>query len=121
MPFETPREEFDVIPLGRGHVQLETDIVYYDEKAGKRYVVHNGFICDLASYPRLARPFFDRLGNSMRPAVLHDYMYAEKPCSKATADRIFREALKEDGAGWLSRWVSWAGVAVGGWLAWMDE
>ena len=128
MPFVTGRDHFDFKPLGCGLVMLQGDVVLLDHKCGK-ITVPSGFVCDLASYPRLARPFFDRLGKSMRGAVVHDYLYEVKPeyvdshgqtrrMGKFDADRIFRDALREERVRPLGRWLSWAGVAVGGWWAW---
>ena len=120
MPFITVRSEFDFKPLGEGLVQLQGKLEYQDYKCGT-ITVPDGFKFDLASYPRLARPFFDRLGKSMRSACVHDYLYEQKPkgIKKSDADRIFREALKQDSASGLQRWSSWLGVAIGGWWAWL--
>lgn len=127
MPFVTGRDHFDFKPLGAGLVMLQGDVVYLDNKCGL-ITVPDGFKCDLASYPHLARPFFDRLGTSMRSAVVHDWLYEHKPSydfgsdsrpiGKFNSDRIFRQALKEEGSGFRARWASWLGVAVGGWWAW---
>ena len=137
MGFVTARKDFDFQPVGSGLIKLQGDLIYQDKKCGV-IRVPDGFVCDLASYPRLARPFFDRLGDSMRPAVVHDFLYnqrptfsyqvrtpkgdtitKQKPVGKANADRIFRQALKEDGSSAPSRWASWLGVAIGGWYAWL--
>lgn len=117
MSFVTGWDHFDFQPLGDGRVRIQVEVAFLDAVHGL-IVVPAGFVCDLASYPRLARPFFDRLGRSMRSAVIHDWLYEHQPLSKRQADRIFREALRDDGNGWLARWLSWAGVAVGGWWAW---
>lgn len=126
MPFLTTRQDFDFQPLGKGKIRLQHDLVYYDAVDKQEIRVPAGFECDLASYPHLARPFFDRLGDSMRPAIVHDWLYERRGkigpkviYSKAASDRVLRDALKDEGAGWLSRWATWTGVAVGGWFAWL--
>lgn len=120
MPFVTGRRAFLIYPLGGGEVQLEGELVYYDAKLERAILVPDGFVCDLASYPRTARIFFDRLGASARPAFVHDFIYRMQPegISRRHADRIFRDALKEEGASWFERFASWAGVRVGGWIPW---
>jgi hypothetical protein len=117
--FVTPRSLFDFRPLEGSKVQLQWALGYKD---GDILIeVPDGFICDLASYPRLGRALFDRLGKSMRPSVVHDYLYREGPdgFARADADRIFREGLKLEGASWAECWASWLGVRIGGWLWWV--
>ena len=117
--FITPRSQFDFKPVGGGMVQLQGDLEYIDDKCGL-ITVPDGFVYDLASYGRVSRGIFDRLAQSMRPATVHDYLYEHQPpgVSRGDADRIYRDALALEGAGWLSRWVQWSGVRAGGWLWW---
>lgn len=115
--FITPRELFDFKPIGNSRVRLQGDLEYLDNKCGHIYVP-DGFECDLASYGRILRSIYDRLGPSMRPAVIHDFLYATKVkgISRADADRIFRHGLLLDGASKVSAWTQWIGVRKAGWL-----
>lgn len=115
--FITPREVFDFKPIGHSWVRLQTELEYLDSKCGHIYIPV-GFECDLASYGKIVRSIFDRLGPSMRPAVVHDFLYAAKikGISRSDADRIFREGLRLEGAGRVSAWTQWLGVRKAGWL-----
>lgn len=85
-----------------------------------RIEVHAGFVTDLASVPQLLRGLLDVNGRSRRAAVLHDFLYTEQKLPRAECDAIFRKALLAEGEG-ISRWVYWAGVRVGGWVAWANK
>lgn len=114
--FLTPQKDFDFRPLGKGRVRLQGNLEYLDDVVGHLMVPH-GFECDLASYGRIIRSIYDRLGRSMRPAFIHDFLYhvKVKDVSRADADRIYREALRVEGANRLSAWSQWAGVRAFGW------
>lgn len=113
--FLTPMKEFDFRPLGKGRVRLQGSLEYLDAECGHIYVPHS-FECDLASYGRVVRSIYDRLGHSMRPAFIHDFLYATKikGISRKEADRIYREALHLEGANWASAWSQWLGVRTFG-------
>lgn len=117
--FITSRAAFDFKPLWAGNVQLQGNLSYAD-KLKNRIDVHDGFICDLASYKLFSKIIFDKLGHSMRPAVLHDFLYRTQPkgMTRADADRIYKEALILEGTSELSANIQWAGVRLGGWKAW---
>lgn len=93
---------------------LLEDLVWND---GIELVVPAGFLTDLASVPIGFRNVLNINGLSRSPAVLHDFLYRTHLVSRGGADLLFREALKAEGMG-LTRYVYWAGVRVGGWLAW---
>lgn len=77
-----------------------------------------GFVSDLASIPRLMTPLLPVNDGHRSAAVIHDYLYATQTMPRATADRIFRAAMRDH---WVPGWKSslmWAGVRAFGWLAW---
>jgi hypothetical protein len=84
--------------------------------------VPRGFITDLASIPRMLRAVFNVNDESRQAAVLHDYLYCGQgfagALSRAQCDRLFRDAMQDQGVNWLQRWTMWAGVRIGGWLYW---
>lgn len=89
-------------------VQINKDIV----------TVPRGFITDLASTPRLLWPLYaPNDTRTIRPAVLHDYMYrCQSGYSRAAADRIFYYGLKKFNVGyWRSHKYYW-GVRLFGWM-----
>ena len=84
----------------------------------RAFIVHKGFITDLASIPRLLRPVLDSNGKSRRPAVLHDSLYCRQLTRRADADLLFLEALELEGVGWAERTALYLGVRSFGWLYW---
>lgn len=62
-------------------------------------VVPQGFKTDLASTPNVVWRMFPKLGPWTGAAIIHDYLYREKPgdVSRYEADRIFYQLLREDG------------------------
>jgi hypothetical protein len=81
-----------------------------------------GFVTDFASIPRV---LWNLLPPSFyaKPAILHDYLYfkgkvGDLVVTRAEADKVFRDALKETGVSKTKRWTMWLGVRVGGWRAW---
>lgn len=77
-----------------------------------------GFITDLASIPAPFRPWFDVNGPSRKASVIHDWLYSRGIGTRALADRIFREAMRDSGMSWWRRWTMWSAVRVGGWASW---
>jgi len=83
--------------------------------------VVRGFKTDFASIPRFLWAIFPPdAGDTRRAATLHDFLYCQPHCgfTRAQADGLFRIALKEDGAGFVKRWLFWVGVRLGGGLHW---
>lgn len=98
-----------------GYWVLLADLIWYDTE---RIVVPAGFVTDLASIPRPFRGVLNQNGNSRRPAVLHDHLYVTRSVPRSEADAIFRRALAAEGIGGVGRFTYWAGVRLGGWVAW---
>lgn len=109
--------------LDDGRRQLLEPFTYYSDASGGRvdYTVPAGFVSDGASIPRILWPLIGSPwgpGPHGKAAVLHDWLYATAPVSRARADRLFLEALEVLGIGWLKRWTLYTGVRSGGWVAW---
>lgn len=100
---------------------LDAPLVYVDER-GQTWVIPAGFKTDLASIPAwvpgLVRVFFGSALQNADAAILHDWLYATGTLSRSEADALFREALAHSGEHWFGRELLWAGVRVGGWVAW---
>jgi hypothetical protein len=102
---------------GEGRWKLLYPLFYVTRK-GDQIVVPAGYVTDLYTTPRWLWSVFPRDGGGLRAPVLHDYLCTNGPpkYSRATADLMFREALEEEGRGWLPRWTMWAGARIGGWF-----
>jgi hypothetical protein len=66
-------------------------------------VVPAGFVTDFASIPRRIRGIIPKLGPHLCPAIVHDYLYWEKACTRPDADRIFLYMMEEMGVPWATR------------------
>lgn len=97
--------------------QLDKPLVYQSDLLGE-IVVPAGFKTDFASVPRLVGMYLLFGGKGERAAVVHDWLYSQHKVSRELADDVFREALIATG---YARWEyepMYAGVRVGGWVAW---
>lgn len=77
-----------------------------------------GFVTDLASVPRLPFAYLIVGGKGKKAAVVHDWLYSTRKCTRAQADEVFREALAASGYGGAVQGLMWSGVRVGGWVPW---
>jgi hypothetical protein len=59
--------------------------------------VPRGFITDLASIPRALWWWQAPHESSMAPAIIHDFLYWQQPCSKDEADAVMYSALLQVG------------------------
>ena len=113
-------------PDGRTWRLLEE--LRYRTPRGALVTVPAGFITDFASIPRIFWPLVPPLGRYNRATVLHDWLYrqAQMPTAqggwravdRVEADRLLREAMVEGGVPWLTRWLIYLGVRLGGWIVW---
>ena len=80
--------------------------------------VPDGTRTDFASIPR---PLWSLIGHPAgryaQAAVLHDYLYRSGRLPRARCDALFLEAMEVLGVPWLQRCLMWAGVRVGGFMA----
>lgn len=96
----------------------------YYPPASQLIVVPVGYLSDLASVPRLARRLVDSQSpTTRRPAVLHDYLYTDLThrFTKFEADRMFYDALLEEGTPPLLAWLMWKAVRLGGRGNWSKQ
>jgi len=90
----------------------------YDE-LGIVITVPAGFVTDFASVPRGLWNIVPRWGRHGEAAVLHDYLYDIGVYTRKECDKIFLVAMKECRA--KKARIIWAGVRMGGWLAWRNH
>ncbi len=96
---------------GRPMYQLHEDFVYFSDLLQRDVVVPKGYLTDFASVPRVPLAWWLTGGHGNRAAVIHDYLCGT--IDRATADKVFREALATSGTpGWRT-WVMYVGVRIG--------
>ena len=84
------------------------------------FLIPAGFQTDFASVPRPLWVLFPPYGKYTKAAVVHDWLYVERPVSRKDADGIFRRIMRELGVPWWRRYLMWAAVRIGGWFIWKD-
>ena len=81
------------------------------------FEVAAGFETDFASVPRIFWSVVPRYGRYTRAAILHDYLVEEARhgrFNRCDADGIFRRSMRELGVPFITRWIMWAAVRLGG-------
>ncbi len=118
MPFESDLELRHRPGHYRWALISALDYITHD---GRKIQVPAGFLTDLASFPRIVRPVLDaQHPTTRRPAAVHDFIYVHQThrFTKREADRIFYEALREEGASEALAWSMWKATCIGGRGAW---
>lgn len=90
---------------------------YLDAETGEQFVVPDprfGQVeTDLASVPGILLWFVPRYGQHTLPALLHDQLVDHDLVDeRERADRIFRDAMGEQGVRFLRRWLMWSAVSL---------
>ena len=87
-----------------------------EQPAGVVIHVPKGFVTDFASVPRIFWNIVAPTGKHSFAAIVHDWLYYKgeiekgKPCTKAFADQVFREAMREAGINRVRRQIMYLAV-----------
>ncbi|EQM70952.1 DUF1353 domain-containing protein [Pseudomonas tohonis] len=114
MPFKAALELRSLPELDAWETTMPLPYMTQDDRL---VVVPTGYRTDLASVPRLAWRIVPRdHAQARRPAVVHDYIYTSQThrFTKEEADRIFQQALIEEGMNRALAWLMWCAVRIGG-------
>nr|WP_295107497.1 DUF1353 domain-containing protein [uncultured Caulobacter sp.] len=122
------------IKQGRSLWGLHDPLSYTPSDAADTITAPPGFVTDLASIPRWGWIVLPPDGPWVKGAVVHDFLYATRgtgvwkthpsgntrpaPYSRAEADWILRDALKNRGVDVVRRNIIWAAVRIGGGNGW---
>ena len=91
-----PFPQVHTVPIGNGHVMVTEDYTY------ENVTVHNGFISDLASIPRILWWLYPPYNPDYKTAcVVHDLLCKNEEYAKA--DRYFEQILKASGVKYTTR------------------
>lgn len=88
---------------------LDEPLIFSSDLMDRIITVPAGFETDFASVPRV--PFvYTLMGNvAHKAAVVHDFLYVSAIGDKATADKVFMEAMKATGVwAWRRYPMYWA-------------
>jgi hypothetical protein len=86
-----------------------------------KVTVPEGFVTDLASVPREFWAFLPPTARYTYPAIIHDYLYWFRPCSRGWADAILKMAMQEMAVDIDKIIAIYAAVRLGGGLAWDQD
>ncbi len=96
-------------------------VLWIDER-GKTlslFTIDAGFMTDLASIPRIVQSFIPKIAHHLQPSVVHDWLYQyDQNLTRAQADLMFLEGMRDEGVGRVRRNVMYRGVRIGGARAW---
>lgn len=95
--------------------RIREQFCYVDRRSGKSFVVPEppgNDTTDLASVPGILMWFVPRYGHHTLPALLHDQLVDDGRTDREEADRIFRDAMGEQGVRLVRRWLMWAAVSI---------
>lgn len=102
---------------------LDEDLIYQSPHNGL-ITVPRGFLCDLASIPRVFQLLIPVNDVHREAATLHDWLYYKKGVigaytySREQCDKLFLQAMKETGVPTWKRLAMFFAVRVGGYIAW---
>jgi len=88
----------------------------YRTKGGWEVEVPKGYSTDLDSVPRIPFVYAWLKGRATKSAVIHDWLYYNKH-DRSEADRIFLNAMKDEGVPAWRRWPIYLAVWAFGFLA----
>lgn len=95
---------------GRTTWRLVAPLRYLYAPANHTITVHEGFITDYASIPRLPFVWWLMSDHGHTAAVVHDYLCRDPATPRRYADAVFLDALLTTGvSGWRAR-IMWAAV-----------
>ncbi len=99
----------DKEPFFELHEEFE---FYMDWNSRRRttFLIPKGFTTDFASIPKMFRMIVSPIGLHGKAAVLHDYLCEYGLISRKEVDKVFLEAMKTLGVGWLRRTVMYRSV-----------
>ncbi len=82
----------------------------YTSESNRKFYIPRKTHTDFASVPRGFRWLISRVGRYGKAAVLHDHLCHRPWLTRKEADKIFLEAMKVLGVGWLKRRTMYMGV-----------
>jgi hypothetical protein len=105
------------------------DYALGDEHGAEHVLIPKDFETDFASIPRLLQNVLSPIGRYRNAAIVHDWLYRQRVitdvvakkarlCERIEADRVLLEGMRVLGVRWTQRAAVYAGVRVGGWMAW---
>jgi len=115
-PVDPVVRPYDVNDAGFERAYIANHFSYCDPRQGRVIVVPPGFVTDYTSIPWPVTYILPRKGRKyVNAAFVHDYLYAlGLEGQRVFADRIMLDAMDEYDVDWLTRYIIYFGVRIGG-------
>jgi hypothetical protein len=94
--------------------RLLADVCYETEDRSILINAPKGFVCDLASVPRIFHGLYKPQGKYGKAAIVHDFLCRERFLPSKKVHKIFHEAMRADGVPKLRAWIMYTAVRIGG-------
>jgi len=129
MPFQSNLVVMDQDPkdvphlMGSGRWELHEPLVYRSEKRGFTITIPAGYVCDMASVPRIPIVWEYCGACAQRAAVVHDFgceygfFYTDAgliAMKRFEVDAVFLEAMRDSGVGPIRRGIMYTAVYLFG-------
>jgi hypothetical protein len=82
-------------PKPKDRWRLLTPLIYKSATAAGRFTVPRGFTTDFSSVPRLPLAYLLAGNTADAAGVVHDYLYRTARETRAVADAVYSEAMRE--------------------------
>lgn len=83
--------------------------------------VPKNYLSDWGSIPRPFQGIFNATNDIAPAATVHDFAYSIELFERHICDRMFYDALRTNGVGWLRAQTLYKAVRLGGFLAWPHD
>jgi len=103
--------------VGTDRFRLGDPLSYYSPRLGKVFTAPFDFDTDFSSIPPIAWTILKLTPTShkvRRAGVIHDYLYRTGIVSRAVADQLFYDMIREEGLGYVRGQLCWQALRVFG-------
>ena len=119
---QQPIPPVPMTPFGDGQDSvLMADLAYRIGDTSHIVVVPAGFVTDFASVPRAFWAVLPPFGRHQLAAIVHDFLYWERGCTREQADALLRVAMAESAVDPAKRDIIWQAVRAFGGTAWTSN
>lgn len=118
--FTEPITDLLLSPFGDGkNFVVQKPFEYYVDRNKKlTFKIPKGFVTDFASVPRVFWALLPPWGKYGKAAILHDYLYRNKPLKRSACDRIMFEAMEVLAVPYWQKYLIYYNLKLFGWLGW---
>ena len=97
-----------------------TKFLSYTDDKGITHEVEIGFVHDGGSIPPILWPIIGSpfVGRYRKSVTIHDKLCETQEFSRSYTDKVFLQAMRDEGVVLWRRRAMWLGVRAGGWRSW---